>query len=157
MKKRKQVIEQPLESIYLVQRMKRVDRDYKTGLDSLFELDYMGSAEFEYGAVPASLKRIRAASGVAIEEVVISYLGHEHTLGVVGGSRERTDIAARIEAFLEANRWQENPRLEAALEPGARAKDDRYLPDAWWDLSADVMFTDNHFIAEDLLRGITGQ
>jgi hypothetical protein len=155
MKKNKQVIETVPEEIFLVQRLKRRDRDFKTGFDSLFELDYMGSSEFEYGSVPASLKRIRAAEGVAIEEVTVSYLGHQHTMGVIGGAAERRHFARRLETFLERGRFQENPRIASALD-GGRTNDDGYLPDAWWDLNADVMFTDNHFVAEDLLRGITG-
>lgn len=44
---------------YLIQRGKFEDRDYKKGLDSIVELDYMGAAEFEFGALPKSLANIR--------------------------------------------------------------------------------------------------
>lgn len=42
-----------------IQRGKFKDRDYKIGIDSIITFDYMGSAEFEYGALPNSLKKIR--------------------------------------------------------------------------------------------------
>jgi hypothetical protein len=45
---------------YLVQRARIEDRDYKKGIDSIVHLDYMGATEYEWGAVPDSLKRIRA-------------------------------------------------------------------------------------------------
>jgi len=45
---------------YLVQRAQIEDRDYKKGIDSIVSLDYMGASEYEWGAVPDSLKRIRA-------------------------------------------------------------------------------------------------
>lgn len=45
---------------YLIQRCKQEDRsDYKKGIDSILKFDYMGSSEFEWGALPNSLKSIR--------------------------------------------------------------------------------------------------
>lgn len=47
----------------LIQRMerRREDRKESKGVDALFSLDYMGSAEFEFGAIPKALKSMRAA------------------------------------------------------------------------------------------------
>lgn len=44
----------------LVQRAKFYERQNASGIDSILSFDYMGSAEFEYGALPRSLKAIRA-------------------------------------------------------------------------------------------------
>lgn len=44
---------------YLVQRGQIADRDFKKGIDSICKFDYMGSAEFEFGALGESLGRIR--------------------------------------------------------------------------------------------------
>lgn len=46
--------------MWLVQRGKRVNSEYKglTGKDGLVNLDYMGSAEFEWGAIPRAYRRI---------------------------------------------------------------------------------------------------
>lgn len=46
--------------IYLVQRgtFKTIDINDIVGIDSLINFDYMGSSEFEFGAMPKSLKRI---------------------------------------------------------------------------------------------------
>lgn len=46
---------------YLVQRMEArtgAPSD-KKGVDALFRMDYMGAAEFEFGALPSALRRIR--------------------------------------------------------------------------------------------------
>jgi hypothetical protein len=43
----------------LIQRAKFEDRNYKKGIDSIINLAYMGSSEFEWGAVQESLQRIR--------------------------------------------------------------------------------------------------
>lgn len=45
---------------WLIQRASIEYSDYNKGLDSIITLDYMGSSEFEWGAVPNSLKRIRS-------------------------------------------------------------------------------------------------
>ena len=49
-----------MKRIYLVQsgKFKNVDMDDITGIDSLIQLKYMGAAEFEFGGLPTSLKRI---------------------------------------------------------------------------------------------------
>jgi len=47
---------------YLVQRIetRQTVRDDDVGVDRHFRFDYMGSAEFEFGALPKALKAIRA-------------------------------------------------------------------------------------------------
>src|SRR5580692_1422841 len=45
---------------YLVQRGKFKNSPKIEGVDSLIDFDYMGSAEFEYGALPKALKEICA-------------------------------------------------------------------------------------------------
>lgn len=44
---------------YLIQRGTIRDNDSKTGIDSIIDWDYMGASEYEWGALPNSLKRIR--------------------------------------------------------------------------------------------------
>ena len=48
-------------TFYLVQRgtfRDKIDISKITGIDSIISWDYMGSSEFEFGALPTSLKRI---------------------------------------------------------------------------------------------------
>lgn len=45
---------------YLIQRAEKKHNPNRNGLDSILEYDYMGSAEFEFGALSYSLKRIRS-------------------------------------------------------------------------------------------------
>lgn len=52
-------------SFWLVQRCRQHGwQDPAYGFDGYFGCEYMGSAEFEFGAVPESLKRLRAAGDV---------------------------------------------------------------------------------------------
>lgn len=48
---------------YLVQRLRRREFPSSTakGVDQHFSMDYMGSSEFEWGALPAALRALRAA------------------------------------------------------------------------------------------------
>jgi len=48
---------------FLIQRVKRRSHvsEHSKGFDRIFELDYMGSSEFEFGTIPKALKAMRAA------------------------------------------------------------------------------------------------
>lgn len=67
---------------YLVQRI--LKKDYsapgKKGVDALFSFDYMGSAEFEFGALPQALKRMREHAKDLKIETETCNLGHPHVV-----------------------------------------------------------------------------
>ena len=45
---------------WLIQRGKFENREHKSGIDSILSFDYMGSSEFEWGALPKSLGNMRS-------------------------------------------------------------------------------------------------
>jgi hypothetical protein len=62
---------------FLVQRMRQADREWAvkrgaTGVDVFYNMDHMGSAEFEYGALGDSLRtwRSKMSDGTPVEKVV---------------------------------------------------------------------------------------
>ena len=75
---------------YLVQRMSTKDQPFERdkGFDRFFSLDYMGSSEFEWGAIPEALRYIRKhkvvtqAYPVTINGVTrpVYFVGHKGTL-----------------------------------------------------------------------------
>src|SRR5690242_4664141 len=75
---------------YLIQRgsfdRKRPKDDEITGPDSILSWDYMGSAEFEWGALPQSLRRIdaRHADCALHETAHVSHDGHRVYLYCAG-------------------------------------------------------------------------
>jgi len=138
-----------MSALWLVQRCKR-DTSPLPGLDGVFRLDYMGSAEFEFGAVPQSLKRIRAAKGRKVQEAQIN----GRTVYVYGGKAERA-------AFFEAL-----PGWAARGCPGKEmsyfhqhltGSTERWVPDVdmWWALREDVMFTLDADIAKSIEQAVT--
>lgn len=48
---------------YTIQRGFFEERDCKKGIDSIIKFDYMGASEFEWGALPKALKRLRKNVG----------------------------------------------------------------------------------------------
>jgi hypothetical protein len=68
---------------YLIQRghfKKDVNVDENTGLDSIISLDYMGAAEYEFGSLPQSLKRIVHNDRTCCLKNVIKILDEEFVL-----------------------------------------------------------------------------
>lgn len=139
---------------YLVQRMTRRDNPHATGFDAAFDLDYMGSAEFEFGAIPTSLQRMRAHPHLTVHTGTVTRNGHARTVHVIADA----DIAHTIPGVLTDwltdpyPRGQENSRFQNHVDGTATAHDLR--TNAWWDITNDVMFTLDADIAADLLRAV---
>lgn len=137
---------------YLVQRLDRRDAGM-TGFDARFGCQYMGSSEFEWGAIPDSLKRIRSARKVVIHEGEVTRKGITRTVYVVGDKKVVTGIPERLTAWM--------------VDEHPRGKEWSYFPeyvdgtqseyqnaDAWWGLGEDAMWTLDATIADDLLAAI---
>ncbi len=119
---------------YLVQRAKIEDRDWKTGIDSIIRLDYMGSSEFEWGALPESLGRIRKDFekynylDITINDKVVSVFCKESMKG-------------EVEAYLNGLAKQEFRLKEYSgfnnfIYPDELSGKTRF----WWDIDNDLMF-----------------
>lgn len=125
---------------YLIQRGNFEDRPYKTGIDRILKFDYMGSSQFEWGALGRSLKRIRDNIG-------------EYTLALVDIITE-DGITYKINVFCKATDLTQV--IELITNIGNReyhTKEytdfDNYLypnctfecrTDHWWDIENDYMF-----------------
>ena len=63
---------------YLIQRIDmrhKPPRPGKKGIDASFGFDYMGSSEFEWGALPKALKALRACPEIIEAKIVVCRLG----------------------------------------------------------------------------------
>jgi len=132
---------------YLVQRMnaKEVDNSEKTpSMDQLWSMDYMGSAEFEFGALPKSLKR------------VCRRLDEYQTYTLKEFKRPDTDEAVRvfclpeqldeitegIRGLLESEYPKLRMKEHARFYSNFHGTEDEYFrTEAWWEIESDFFFT----------------
>jgi len=100
---------------YLVQRMLRWNEplENRKGIDQHFRMDYMGSAEFEFGQLPHSLKAMRAAAG--------SFIGPKRIKSKIGDEYFTVWYIGREEEYETAKRF-----FEDQLQPDSK--------DRSWDL-----------------------
>ncbi len=57
---------------YLIQRISEVAKDPrigKSGVDAYFYFDYMGSAEFEFGALPEAMQSLRKNKNAVVKKI----------------------------------------------------------------------------------------
>lgn len=119
---------------YLIARGKVEDRTHKKGIDSIISLDYMGASEYEWGALPTSLKAIRSR----IDDYV--YLNHKVN------SKVEVTVFCHSEKFLDVVRY-----LELLSTGEMRTKNGHYFDwvcngdidrkvNFWWDIENHLMF-----------------
>lgn len=124
----------------LVQRLSlaytsRPDR----GFDGFFELEYMGSSEYEFGTAGDSLRSIRAAGDAHAVRYTISVNGENVDVWIVLSSGDPLDKAVSLQQWLN----EEHPNYrtkEASYFPervAGEASEWRQRTKAWWS------FTDN--------------
>jgi hypothetical protein len=120
---------------YLIQRGKFENRDFKKGIDSILDFDYMGSSEFEWGVLPESLGRIRKK----IKEY--TYLGvpiKDKSITVFCKESQRPEIRLYLTELSE-NKWhlKEYSDFNTYINPGEFIEN---RTDFWWDIENDLMF-----------------
>ena len=125
----------------LIQRAKFENRDYKKGIDSIVHFDYMGSSEFEWGALPESLGKIRDLINdytyldVPIKDKVIT---------VFCKDSQKSEVKQYLTELSE-NKWhlQEYSDFDNYVNPQFM----KSITDFWWDISNHLMFwrKDNEF------------
>lgn len=124
---------------YLIQRgtFKSINSSI-TGIDQLITYDYMGSSEFEYGALPKSLKQMC----IHIDEYEIYKTDHtskdNEGLFILCKPEDTALIKKFIDEIIENEySWnlKEYPRLKQSLN-----KERFYNYNMWWDIDNHYMF-----------------
>lgn len=117
---------------YLIQRAKFQDRD-KNGIDGLLSFDYMGSAEFEFGALPKSLERIRN-NDVQYNLCELTFENGK-TVNVFCKQKDFTDMPDILENLVKnCYHLKEYCDLDYFVN-GVDGHND-----FWWDIQNDYMF-----------------
>lgn len=122
---------------YLIQRAKFESRPDRKGVDRLLAFDYMGSAEFEFGALPESLKRVRRN----IDEYVRFQYSFTKTPSKVVTVFCKKDQQELVGDILEQLADQKI-RLKEYCDLSNFVKgEERYgVNDFWWDIDNDWFF-----------------
>lgn len=152
---------------YLVQRMVRNFRDPSSLLDPIVSIsqlapDYMGSANFEFGALPRALKAMKETR-LSLTKIVIRAYHRDITLHVVAPIDLLPTLEEEFQAWANRNfRSHEEPNLRAAITRKDWAdhtiEDERYAryyPLAWWSLNDKLFWSLEENIAKLWLADIT--
>lgn len=124
-----------MEIPYLIQRAKFQNREDKKGIDSILSFDYMGSAEFEWGALPKSLDRIRKEIN---DYIYLDVSVQDKVISVCCKNSEKTNIKTYLEQLADNTH-----HLKEFSAFNSYIKDDGYFKDRfdfWWDILNDVFF-----------------
>lgn len=125
---------------YLIQRMMFWKSPRGEGFDDILSMDYMGSAEFEFGALPKSLKRICQLADLLSVELVVPEIIRERdnkALFLIGVP-EYVEIYQKFMGKISDEGYS---TLEfVGLGAEVKAEESFRNHDAWWDLRFDVMF-----------------
>lgn len=123
---------------YCIQRGKFENREGKQGIDSLLSFDYMGSSEFEFGALPSSLKRVRANLSNYIQ-FQYSFTKYPSKVVTVFCTKEQQEFIGDILEKLALSQI----RLKEFSAFDLYINDDGYYKDKfdfWWDIDQDWFF-----------------
>jgi hypothetical protein len=120
---------------YLIQRGKFENRDYKKGIDSIICLDYMGSSEFEFGALPESLNKIRKDIN---DYIYIDILLNKKDVSVFCKKSQENELYEYLENLAKNNfHLQEYSDFNNFIYPTKYSKSST---DFWWDIENNLMF-----------------
>jgi hypothetical protein len=124
---------------YLVQRAKFQSSDSKRGIDSILSFDYMGAAEFEWGSLPESLKRIRESLSKYVYFTYTLEGTADKTVVIFCKDEDREQIPAFVEGLaVRAYRLQEHCDLADWVHPDNFSS--KNPNDFWWDIEHDFIF-----------------
>lgn len=130
----------------LVQRVKfrKEPSEHQKGIDRLFEFDYMGSSEFEWGALPATLRAMRACEPrkwnietITVGKHVAFYVGAPDSLAVA-----KLLFEDQLKPREKRSRTKEATRIsETYIDPPASDKFAiRDKLDGWWVIDGSPPF-----------------
>ena len=133
-----------MEKTYLLQRGRFLDRrDFKKGIDSIVSLEYMGSSEFEWGAIPKSLGRVRENIN---EYTYLDVPMGDKSITVFCKDSQKSEMRKILEELSENKIPLKNrSNFNTYINPSKMDKEDQersggHDTDFWWDIENDFMF-----------------
>lgn len=128
---------------YLIQRAEivRPIAEPTERISNAVRFEYMGSAEFEFGALPESLRAIRALGDKWNRRTVLEIKEGEASLRVYSAftDEEFEEYKAHL-LRLRDPKARPNTKESTYFEEGRKAASKYIRTDFWWDLDNHVMF-----------------
>lgn len=119
---------------YLIQRANFTKRE-GTDIESILDFQYMGSAEFEWVALPKSLKRIREYMGVYFQ-IELTLDGYEDKpIVVLCKESQKDDIPKVLQQLAD-----QTVRLKEYCDLWDYLQGKENISDFWWDIENDYFF-----------------
>lgn len=144
-------------TFYLTQRLSNRDHPHGNGFDAHFKCDYMGSSEFEYGALPASLKRMRAdVDRLTVHVGQVTRNDVTTPVFVVGAPDRVTVVPDALTAWMADKYPQAKERTYFPEQVDRTAQGYEARTNAWWSLSDDVVWALDADTADRLLLAVRG-
>lgn len=139
---------------YHIQRCEsRTGEDF-TGWDSAFRCDYMGAAEFEFGALARSLRRV-VAQTYTMQDANPDRARDGRVLYSVCGSAEDHNAVARFIPGLISRKMRTKEATYLAEMMGAGHRFETI--DVWWDIDNDWFLALGEKAAKRVLKTIDRQ
>lgn len=127
---------------YLIQRAEQItdgSRDELKGVNQIVDCDYMGSSEFEWGALPKSLKEIREdIQDYVYQEIMVN----DKKITLFANKKYADWIHRRVLPQLAAGnmRLKEFSGFDMQFMTGERYDRARKRYNFWWDIDNHYMF-----------------
>jgi hypothetical protein len=134
--------------MYLVQRgTVKVEAYNGEKVSDYLQLDYMGSAEFEFGALP---KSIRAMAAKKLE--VLPFHWEERTIYVLCEKQEYEKVISKLGDYLIGKRrLKEHISLRDIIEGASRSYD---TDNFWWEIEGHYAFSLNEDYVKNFQKAV---
>jgi len=120
---------------YCIQRAQFSNNESKIGIDGILSFDYMGSAEFEFGALPGSLKIIRGNINryiyeeITIEQKEITVFFHkDFKSGIIEYLKDLATRKFRLKEYSDFDNYIYDDTCF------------KNKTDFWWDIDNHIMW-----------------
>lgn len=136
---------------YLLQRGRFNKSPWKVGIDSILKFDYMGSSEFEWGALPKSLSRIREKDQYTYLDIPVK----DKVISVYCKESQKSEVREYLNKLAEnVFHLQEYSDFDTYINPSNL----KSRTDFWWDINNDLMFWGkNHEFEANFKKLIVGK
>ena len=126
-----------MKTSYLIQRARFEDKQNSKGIDKVLQFDYMGSSEFECGALPESLKSIREDIS---KYIYFQYYFKDYPakcVSVFCKKEDKDSVTFTLEQIaIKQIRLKERCDLDKYLSDNNTYRHN----DFWWDIENNFMF-----------------